>query len=237
MAGTRNRRARQARLKRAARLGIVAVSVAGAVVAVGSLTAAPRSAATATAAQLTRYDAARSQLVGLGARSHAAPAAGTVTAERVATGSRAAGAAASGAVAVCRTNPAGRQLLEVSIAEQRVWACDGTTLASTSPVTTGAYALANVDEATPTGTWAIQGKSTDVHLTGCNLDGCWDDYVHYWLPFNGPFGFHDAPWQTFAFGSPKYALQGSHGCVHLPESEAAWVYRWAQVGTTVTITA
>jgi lipoprotein-anchoring transpeptidase ErfK/SrfK len=55
------------------------------------------------------------------------------------------------------------------------------------------------------------------------------------MPFDGPYGFHDAPWQTFPFGSPDYATQGSHGCVHLPENEAAWVYNWAPVGTTVTI--
>jgi len=135
----------------------------------------------------------------------------------------------------CLSNPAGRKLLLVSITDQEMWACDGTTLASSTAVTTGAYALPNVYDATPTGTWRIIYKTTDVHLTGCNADGCWDDFVNYWMPFDGPYGFHDAPWQTFPFGSPLYATQGSHGCVHLPEAEAAWVYSWAPVGTTVTV--
>ena len=26
------------------------------------------------------------------------------------------------------------------------------------------------------------------------------DYVEYWVPFNGDFGFHDASWQTMPFG-------------------------------------
>lgn len=138
---------------------------------------------------------------------------------------------------VCASNAAGRKLLLVSIHQQHLWACDGNQLASSSPVTTGAYALPNVSEATPTGTWEIQGKTTDTNLTGCNADGCWDDAVHYWLPFDGPFGFHDAPWQTMPFGSQNYGTGGSHGCVHLPEAEAAWVYAWAPVGTTVTVEA
>jgi lipoprotein-anchoring transpeptidase ErfK/SrfK len=46
---------------------------------------------------------------------------------------------------------------------------------------------------------------------------------------------HDAPWQTFPFGSPQYATSGSEGCVRLPEKEMAWVYGWAPIGTTVTV--
>ena len=137
--------------------------------------------------------------------------------------------------AACAGNPVGQRLLLVSISQQQLWVCLGARIVSASSVTTGAYALPGVFDATPTGTWHIQGKTTDVSLSGCNADGCWDDFVHYWMPYNGPFGFHDAPWQTFPFGSPEYATQGSHGCVHLPETEAAWVYGWATVGTTVTI--
>jgi lipoprotein-anchoring transpeptidase ErfK/SrfK len=57
--------------------------------------------------------------------------------------------------------------------------------------------------------------------------------VHYWIPFNGDFGFHDATWQTMPFGSPDYRTQGSHGCVHLPMPTVQWLYNWAQAGSTV----
>jgi L,D-transpeptidase catalytic domain len=138
-------------------------------------------------------------------------------------------------MSACLGNPAGRKLLLVSLDDQQMWACDGPALAGASAITSGAYALPNVHDATPTGTWQISAKVTNTYLTGCDNNGCWDDYVHYWMPFDGGYGFHDAPWQSFPFGSAVYATGGSHGCVHLPEDEAAWVFNWASVGTTVSI--
>jgi lipoprotein-anchoring transpeptidase ErfK/SrfK len=57
--------------------------------------------------------------------------------------------------------------------------------------------------------------------------------VLYWVPFNGDFGLHDAPWQTMPFGSKDYPEHGSHGCVHVPAATMAWLYRWSSVGDTV----
>ena len=55
------------------------------------------------------------------------------------------------------------------------------------------------------------------------------------MPFNGDFGFHDAPWQTMPYGAAGYTDNGSHGCVHLPAEAMAWLFNWAAVGATVTI--
>jgi len=111
-----------------------------------------------------------------------------------------------------------------------MWACQGSDLVYDTPVTTGAYLVAG--DSTPTGTWHIYAKETDTHLIGPS----WDDFVNYWLPFYSAYGFHDATWQTFPFGGAQYPTQGSHGCVHLPLTAMAWLYNWANVGTTVTIT-
>ena len=76
----------------------------------------------------------------------------------------------------------------------------------------------------------------NVHLVGHDANGSWDDAVAYWIPYIGStYGFHDASWQTFPFGSPLYTTQGSHGCVHLPTDTIAQIYAWAPVGTQVTI--
>lgn len=124
----------------------------------------------------------------------------------------------------------------VSIATQHVWACVGPVLIFDSAVTTGASALTNVHDATPTGTFRIDGKYRNVHLVGRDANGAWNDAVAYWIPFiGGSYGFHDASWQTFPFGSPLYTTQGSHGCVHLPINIVAQVYAWAPIGTQVTI--
>jgi hypothetical protein len=141
---------------------------------------------------------------------------------------RLAAAAKAATPGSCADNTAG-QLILVSISRQHMWACDGTNQAYDSAITSGAY-LAG--DATPTGTWHIYSKSTNIHLIGPT----WDDFVNYWMPFYSAYGFHDSSWQTFPYGDPAYASQGSHGCVHLPLVAMAWLYGWSHVGTTVTIT-
>ncbi len=122
------------------------------------------------------------------------------------------------------------QLILVSIGKQRAWMCDRGRQVKTSAVTTGKVAD---DSSTPTGTWEITGKETDRYLNGPG----YSDFVHYWLPFYGDFGFHDASWQTMSFGSPRYRTQGSRGCIHLPTPTMAWLYHWVQIGATATVVA
>jgi lipoprotein-anchoring transpeptidase ErfK/SrfK len=139
------------------------------------------------------------------------------------------------AAAACATTPAGVQHIYVSIAQQTLWACTGPALFLTTAVTTGAAALTNVHDATPVGTWRVFNKVRNTVLTGRDANGAWRDPVAYWMPFDGPYGFHDASWQTFPFGSPLYTTQGSHGCVHVPVDVLGSIYNWAPVGTLVTI--
>lgn len=163
------------------------------------------------------------------------PAASQSSKPPVSTSQNASTAAAS-VPSACAGNASGKLLL-VSISQQHLWACDGTTLANQSAVTTGTTAIVNsVDDNTPTGSWQIYGKQTDTYLKGGDANGSWNDYVQYWMPFDGEIGFHDASWEKpSAFGTGIYHTDGSHGCVHLPTAIAAWVYDWAPVGTTVTV--
>lgn len=147
-----------------------------------------------------------------------------------------AGKVQSASVSSCADNGSGKLLL-VSIAQQHIWACDGSSLVKDSAVTTGASALTNVDNATPIGSWHVYSKQANTTLKGCDVNGCWNDPVAYWMPFDDQVGFHDAAWQTFPFGGSEYTTQGSHGCVHLPLDFIAWVYTWAPIGTTVTVKA
>ena len=108
--------------------------------------------------------------------------------------------------------------------------CAATAQAYSTAVTTGA---SDVGDATPLGTWQVQDKQTDRYLVGPG----YRDYVKYWVPFNGDFGFHDANWQTMTFGSPLYHSLGSHGCVHLPDPAMSWLFHWVHIGATVTVQA
>ena len=113
----------------------------------------------------------------------------------------------------------------VSVHEQHVWLCERQRQVYSTAVTTGAAALGL---GTPVGTWQVVGKETNRYLTGPG----YRNYVHYWVPFWGPYGFHDSTWQKMAYGSSGYRQQGSHGCVHLPMTAMRWFYKWARVGTT-----
>ena len=106
--------------------------------------------------------------------------------------------------------------------------CHNSDLVRDSVVTSGAKAH---DRSTPLGHWLVQGKQSDRDLTGPG----YSEFVHYWVPFNGDYGFHDAPWQKMPYGATGYKTLGSHGCVHLPAKTMKWFYGWVKVGTAVTI--
>jgi lipoprotein-anchoring transpeptidase ErfK/SrfK len=109
--------------------------------------------------------------------------------------------------------------------------CNADNQLLTTRITSGATALG---DGTPTGTWHLQGKQRDTYLYPA-AGGAY--YVHYWMPYDGAYGMHDSPWQTFPYGSQKYRTEGSHGCVHFPRAAIAWMFRWARIGTTVQIRA
>lgn len=120
------------------------------------------------------------------------------------------------------------RVVVISISYQHLWACRGRHLVLSTPITTGATARG---WATPTGSWRVYAKQREVNLVGAS----WNDHVHYWMPYSGPYGIHDATWQHFPEGSPKYTSRGSHGCTHVPLREMRQIFAWAAVGTRVTV--
>ena len=117
----------------------------------------------------------------------------------------------------------------VDISAQRARMCSGSQQLRTTPVTTGMSAYGY---GTPTGTWHVYAKVRDTTLYPA-AGGAYP--VHYWMPYDGPYGMHDSPWQTFAYGSSLYKTRGSHGCTHVPGPMMAWLFSWAGVGTRVVI--
>ena len=131
----------------------------------------------------------------------------------------------------CATNSAA-QLVKVSVRQQHLWMCAGHRLVRDTAVTTG---IPGEDTHTPTGSFTVQARTRNTTLT---LISGQTYAVKYWIPFEGPlFGFHDSSWQDIPYGSPQYRTQGSHGCVHMPLSAIAFLYRWVHVGAKVRIRA
>ena len=140
----------------------------------------------------------------------------------------------------CANNTAAKDIV-VSLSQEHIWACQYSVAVFNSPVVTG-Y-TGNPADVTPTGTYYIYTKETNVHLKGTDGVTTWDDPVSYWMPFlfnkYGAYGFHDATWRTpNQFGHISTASpNASHGCVECPLATAKWLYNWAPVGTQININA
>ena len=131
----------------------------------------------------------------------------------------------------------------VSLSRQWLWAYQNGRLVFNSAVMTGRPALP-----TPTGTYHVFSK---FHPTW--FYSPWPPGSPYWYPptfinyalqwRTGGFFLHDSWWHT-VYGpgtnewhyDPRYGWQwGTHGCVAMPLSSAAWLYNWAPIGTTVQV--
>ena len=123
------------------------------------------------------------------------------------------------------SKPYGGSYVEIDLSSQKLWLYkNGERIISTSFVS-GSVAEGH---RTPTGIYSIYSKQTDRYLTGAN----YRSFVHYWMPFLGGYGLHDASWRS-SFGGTIYYYDGSHGCVNLPSSAAKTIYNNVSVGTKV----
>ena len=121
----------------------------------------------------------------------------------------------------------GGTYIEVSIADQYLWAYyDGEMLFS-CPVVTGN--TGNHD--TPRGVFRILYMQRGATLTGAD----YSSYVDYWMPITwSGVGLHDASWRS-SFGGSIYTYNGSHGCINMPSWAAYSLYWSYYAGTPVVI--
>lgn len=79
--------------------------------------------------------------------------------------------------------------------------------------------------ATPEGIFAVTFTARDRILRGPD----YESFVHYWMPFYGGYGMHDAMWRK-VFGGKIYLNNGSHGCVNLPLEKAETIFGCVKTG-------
>ena len=129
----------------------------------------------------------------------------------------------------------------VHLASQSMQVYDGDSLLQTSLVTTGNALLP-----TPIGVWHIGAKFHPYKFISPWKKGS----PYYYAPSNvgyalyfhaGGYFLHDAPWRT-VYGpgtntapGPPGIYSGTHGCVNVPGTLAAWLYHWAPIGTIVVV--
>ena len=123
------------------------------------------------------------------------------------------------------SKPYGGSYVEIDLSSQKLWLYKNGERVVTTSLVSGSVAEGH---RTPTGVYSIYSKQTDRYLTGAN----YRSFVHYWMPFLGGYGLHDASWRS-SFGGTIYHYDGSHGCVNLPSSAAKKIYNNVSVGTKV----
>ncbi|HEY3991507.1 MAG TPA: L,D-transpeptidase [Ktedonobacteraceae bacterium] len=135
-----------------------------------------------------------------------------------------------------------RKVIVVNLSRQSLNAYQNGRLVFSTAVLTGQPALP-----TPLGTYHIFSKRSPVTFRSPfpRRSRFWypPTHINYALEFRAGYYLHDSWWHTvYGAGTsakhydPVYGWQeGSHGCVSMPLSAAARLYRWAPLGTTVRI--
>lgn len=123
------------------------------------------------------------------------------------------------------SNDIGNTYVEVNLTKQHLWFYKNGALVVEGDVVTGNVAQ---NTSTPAGTYKLNYKERESMLRG---EG-YNTLVHYWMPFNGGIGIHDAYWRD-AFGGQIYLTEGSHGCVNAPPEVAATIFENIEAGTAI----
>ena len=116
----------------------------------------------------------------------------------------------------------GKDYLEVSLSEQKVYLFKDMKLVFQTDCVTG-----QPGEHTEThpGVFQMYSKQSPATLKGEDQWGYkYEQPVTYWMPFNRAEGLHDATWRS-EFGGAIYQTNGSHGCVNLPLESAQRIYQ------------
>ncbi len=115
----------------------------------------------------------------------------------------------------------GTKWIDVDLSSQRVQAYRGNTVVRTMVVSTGTSRYP-----TPTGRFRIYSKYRSVTMSG---PGYYLPGVPHTMFFYRGYALHGTYWHS-NFGRPM-----SHGCINLTKADAAWLYSWAPIGTSVVI--
>jgi LysM repeat protein len=131
------------------------------------------------------------------------------------------GGSSSGGSYTAPSSGGGAKWIDVDLSSQTVRAYQGNTAIRAMVVSTG---IARYP--TPLGRYRIYSKYPSVNMSG---PGYYLPGVPHTMFFYRGYALHGTYWHS-NFGTPM-----SHGCINLTRSDAAWLYSWAPVGTSVVI--
>ncbi|MCR5720140.1 MAG: L,D-transpeptidase/peptidoglycan binding protein [Lachnospiraceae bacterium] len=117
----------------------------------------------------------------------------------------------------------GNTYIEVDLSAQKLYFYQEGYLVLESDVVTGDISK---KRGTPQGVYYVYSKEKNRTLRGPD----YESFVYYWMPVVGGVGIHDATWRS-RFGGSIYKTGGSHGCINMPKSKVASLYKMVEVGT------
>ena len=138
------------------------------------------------------------------------------------------------------------QIIIVSLAEQAMRLYQNGKLVHAFLVTTG-----RPERPSLPGLWSIQARLSPTIFKSSDPRGSpyWypDTPIHYAMLYHaGGYFIHDAWWRNTygpgtqfphadASGDQAFAGNGSHGCINLPEGQAAWLYGHTDLNTSMVV--
>lgn len=128
------------------------------------------------------------------------------------------------------SNEIGNTYVEISLDNQKIWMYLDGNLIAYDDCTTGEATDPNCTS--DAGMFRLVYKCQDVVLRGPT----WEDFVSFWMNFDGNNGMHDASWRTDEeFGGTNRFGNGSHGCTNLRYNTAAIIYNNIQYDTPIIV--
>ncbi|GAC1334468.1 MAG: hypothetical protein NVSMB17_16180 [Candidatus Dormibacteria bacterium] len=125
------------------------------------------------------------------------------------------------------------KVIVTSVTQERLVALQDGVIVQSSMVTSGRPSLPTV-----LGTYHIYFKASPY-----TMHSPWPPGNQYWYPdskMNFAMEFestgyfiHDAPWRSNYGPGSDTEFGGTHGCINVPYAPMAWLYNWADIGTTV----
>lgn len=124
----------------------------------------------------------------------------------------------------------GNTYVEISLENQKIWMYLNGELIACDDCTTGEATDPNCTS--DAGMFRLVVKKRDVVLRGPT----WEDFVSFWMNFDGNNGMHDASWRTDEeFGGTNRYGNGSHGCTNLRYNTASIVFENIQYDTPIIV--
>lgn len=121
--------------------------------------------------------------------------------------------------------PAGQKRIEVSLSRQELTAFEGGSIVMQTKISSG---LLTPEMSTPAGDFHIQSKYASKHMGDGHITSNIHAYELMGVPWCCFFVLESGVATHGTYWHDNFGIQMSHGCVNMRNSDAKWLFRWAE---------